>query len=235
MSQKDQLAHPKGQGALIVYNALKDDIIHARVAPAARIDEAAVLRRFQVSRTPVREALARLELEGLVERSPRSGLRAARLTDHSLNAFLEGFSALGLPVVRIAAQRRTSGQLAQIADAANRFAALAARTDPVAMAETSKAFYAAIARAAQNPFFEPHFRALLDERMRIFIIAAELCSDEERRQAADLEQRHNERILRAIEKAEPAIAEKAFRQHLELVSDRIDKVRLKALEEERSR
>ena len=54
---------PKAQrGAIQVYETLRDDILWLRIAPGSAIDEVALAARFDISRTPVREALNQLQL-----------------------------------------------------------------------------------------------------------------------------------------------------------------------------
>jgi DNA-binding GntR family transcriptional regulator len=56
-----------------VYDALKNEILSGDIAPGEMLSENAIARRFQVSRTPVREALAQLACEGLVQVMPQRG------------------------------------------------------------------------------------------------------------------------------------------------------------------
>ena len=51
---------PKGTGAQAVFQGLREDILHFRLRPGINIEEPALEKRFNVSRTPVREALIRL-------------------------------------------------------------------------------------------------------------------------------------------------------------------------------
>jgi DNA-binding GntR family transcriptional regulator len=56
-----------------VYDALKHDILEMTIAPGEPLDETRLSRRFSMSRTPVREALVRLHVDGLVTRHPDGG------------------------------------------------------------------------------------------------------------------------------------------------------------------
>ena len=56
-----------------VYKALRKDILHGEIPPGTRLTETQLAEKFQISRTPVREALSRLKNEGLVYASPGSG------------------------------------------------------------------------------------------------------------------------------------------------------------------
>ncbi|WP_341976416.1 GntR family transcriptional regulator [Microbacterium sp. LWO13-1.2] len=85
MSALDQLpAFSVGARTMLgdeVYFALQQSILDGTVPPDARINAGELARRFDVSPTPVREALARLESDGLVEKLPLRGYRTTDLLD----------------------------------------------------------------------------------------------------------------------------------------------------------
>ncbi|HEU0150820.1 MAG TPA: GntR family transcriptional regulator, partial [Bradyrhizobium sp.] len=60
-----------------IYTSLRREILSCAIPPGAEIRDAAFAERFSVSRSPVRDALLRLEAEGLVLIHPRKGYRAA--------------------------------------------------------------------------------------------------------------------------------------------------------------
>jgi len=97
-----------------VYDALKKDILSGALPPGATLREEELARRHQVSRTPVREALGRLESEGLASRHQGSGLLVSELGPdeivdlYVLREALEGLAA------RLAASRRTETDLARL-------------------------------------------------------------------------------------------------------------------------
>lgn len=62
-----------------VTNALRDEILSGALEPGSRLRQEDLARRFRVSRIPIREALRRLETEGLVHLVPNSGAWIARL------------------------------------------------------------------------------------------------------------------------------------------------------------
>ncbi|GAA2551706.1 GntR family transcriptional regulator [Mycolicibacterium diernhoferi] len=73
-----------------VYQRLREDLISQEIPPGAALKEIPLSERFGVSKTPIREALARLESDGLVEIAPYRGARAkwytARDFDHLYEA-----------------------------------------------------------------------------------------------------------------------------------------------------
>jgi DNA-binding GntR family transcriptional regulator len=105
---------PRRSHADSVYEAVKRDILSGALAPGATLREEELARRHDVSRTPVREALGRLEAEGLAARHQGSGLLVTELGPdeivdlYVLREALEGLAA------RIAASRRTETDLARL-------------------------------------------------------------------------------------------------------------------------
>lgn len=97
-----------------MYDALKKDILSGSLAPGAILREEDLARRHQVSRTPVREALNRLEAEGLAARHAGSGLLVSELgTDEIIDLYVLREALEGL-AARLAASRRTEIDLARL-------------------------------------------------------------------------------------------------------------------------
>lgn len=131
-----------------VYERLREEIVSGRLDSGAPLVEAAVAARYGTSRTPVREALRRLEQDGLVERGDR-GLRVRTrgpeeiLEIYEVRILLEGAAARG------AAERSTALDLMRIKNAADAMAS-ADRGDPDAMAAANQAFHEEIWAASHN-------------------------------------------------------------------------------------
>ncbi|MGN0466590.1 MAG: GntR family transcriptional regulator [Lachnospiraceae bacterium] len=91
----------------VVFNTLRQAIITGEFAPGERLMEIALADRLGVSRTPVREAIRKLELEGLVVMIPRKGAEVAKITEKSLKEVLEVRSALEELAASLACERIT--------------------------------------------------------------------------------------------------------------------------------
>jgi len=76
--QMNDLSHPLMRAD--IYAILRREILSCAIAPGAEIKDAEFAERFSVSRSPVRDALLRLEAEGLVLINPRKGYRAAPIS-----------------------------------------------------------------------------------------------------------------------------------------------------------
>jgi DNA-binding GntR family transcriptional regulator len=132
---------------LLQYRRLRDRILAGELAPGAVIIEASVSAEAGISRTPIREALARLEVDRLVERVGRS-MRVRRRSVEEIVELHEVRGALETEVARLAAIRRTTVDVARF-----RFVADLAREaggDPAATARAHEAWHAQLRITARN-------------------------------------------------------------------------------------
>lgn len=95
----------------VVREALRDAIIHGVLAPGERLMEFQLAEQLGVSRTPVREAIRRLELEGFVVMVPRRGTYVADLSMKDINNVFEVRMALDVLAAGLAAERITDEEL----------------------------------------------------------------------------------------------------------------------------
>ena len=112
--------------------------------------EIALAERLGVSRTPVREAMRKLELEGLVVMIPRRGAQVANITEKDLNDVLEVRIALENLSIENACARMTEEQLAELWKAAKDFEATMAEGNLVKLAEADVAFHEVIYKSSDN-------------------------------------------------------------------------------------
>ena len=88
--------------------AIADDIVSGRLDPGARLDESSLATRYEVSRTPVREALGQLSAIGLIDRRPNRGAVVAVLSDELLASMFEAMTELEAICARLSAERMTT-------------------------------------------------------------------------------------------------------------------------------
>lgn len=106
-----------------------------------RLDERRMALRLGISRTPIREALARLAQDGLVEIVPRKGVFVRRKSLHEILEMIVTWAALESMAARLAAERATARDLRALRKAALRHSAEAARGDLDAYSEANIAFH----------------------------------------------------------------------------------------------
>lgn len=132
------------------YLRLRRDIEDGLFAPAQRLDERALSERLGVSRTPVRHALARLVHDGLAQRSPYQGIYVRSFSVKDVEDLYIVRSALEQLAARLAAQRASAEELAQVREFANRCRDCGEQGDTVGLGEADRLFHEAIVAASQN-------------------------------------------------------------------------------------
>ena len=106
-----RLAEPaRGYGAIHVFERLRDEILSLELRPGQLIDEASLAARFDVSRSPVREALVRLAAEGLVETVPNKGTIVTPLNIEEFPQYIDALDLIQRAVYRLAAPQQHGGR-----------------------------------------------------------------------------------------------------------------------------
>src|SRR5437762_5573777 len=132
-----------------VYARLRDWILRGPLEPGEIIRDADIAQVLGVSRTPVREALLRLEGEGLVETAPARWTRGAPLKLDQAENLYEIGAVLDSYAAEKATLRLTDADLEGMQRAMDR---LFETTDPIELQDADDAFHAVYYKAAGNPF-----------------------------------------------------------------------------------
>lgn len=134
-----------------VHASLRQAIVDGTLAPGERLRDAELERWLGVSRTPIREALLRLERTGLVIARPGRSTTVAPLSHRSTMAAQEVAAALHELAVRTALPHLAAEDLAEMAEANERFADALATSDPDGAIAADDAFHGVAVRVADNP------------------------------------------------------------------------------------
>lgn len=136
-----------------VYRALQDALVTGELAPGQRLRDQQLAAQLGVSRTPVREALQRLEDEGLVETSPRALTRVAPLDAQAARDAFPVVAALHALAARLGVPRLTACDIAEMQSANATLADVIAAASPANVLQAIQAddrFHAALLVAAAN-------------------------------------------------------------------------------------
>ena len=98
----------------VVFNTLRKAILRGELKPGERLMEIQLANKLGVSRTPIREAIRKLELEGLVLMIPRKGAEVAQITEKNMQDVLEVRKALEELSVQLACERITPEQVEEM-------------------------------------------------------------------------------------------------------------------------
>ncbi len=134
----------------VVFNTLRQAILRGELKPGERLMEIQLANKLGVSRTPIREAIRKLELEGLVLMIPRKGAEVAEITEKSLRDVLEVRRALEELAVGLVCEKITDEQIQDLKDAAEEFKESLKSGDITRIAEADVKFHDVIYMATDN-------------------------------------------------------------------------------------
>ena len=134
----------------VVFNTLRRAILRGELKPGERLMEIQLANKLGVSRTPIREAIRKLELEGLVLMIPRKGAEVAEITEKNLRDVLEVRCALEELAVQLACDRIDKAGILDLHAAADRFKGRLDSDDITQIAEADEAFHDVIFKATGN-------------------------------------------------------------------------------------
>ena len=193
-----------------VYGELRQAILDARIyddATDLRLDERTLAEQLGISRTPVREALARLAQEGLVEIQPRKGVFILRKTRDEILEMITVWAALESMAARLATERATDAEIASLRRLASGFETDAARAHIDDYSEANITFHQRILELGACPMLKNiadglfvHVRAVRSRAMRE--------SDRFSRSVVD-----HLHIIEAIERRDGDLASTRVREH----------------------
>lgn len=192
---------------------LEEMIVSGALHPGERLDEFELAKRFNVSRTPVREAVKSLAAKGLIEARPRQGLFVATISIPILLEMFQMMAALEGLCTRLAARRATSAEREGLREINVRLTAALAQNDPARFYDINAEFHELLYDAAHTQFIAAQTRAL---RRRVAAYRRYVTFRPGRMTATITE---HERILDAIESADGEAAFRAASEHVNLLGD----------------
>lgn len=134
----------------VVFNTLRQAILRGELKPGERLMEIQLANKLGVSRTPIREAIRKLELEGLVLMIPRKGAEVAEITEKSLRDVLEVRRALEELAVQLCCEKITKDEIQELVQAADDFKEVVKHGDLTEIAEADVHFHDIIYLATEN-------------------------------------------------------------------------------------
>jgi DNA-binding GntR family transcriptional regulator len=192
---------------------LENQILNGELKPGEQLDEANLARRFNVSRTPVREALKQLSASGLVDTRPRQRAVVAKMTIADLIYSFEIMAVLEGACARFAAQRHTAEDRLTIRAAFESCCKMTEKEDPDAFYRANKDFHNSIYAASHNPLLGDQTIAL---RRRLEPYRRQITFHPGPMARSDVEHGH---IMQAIFDMDGAGADRLMRAHLDMLSN----------------
>ena len=134
----------------VVFNTLRQAILTGELKPGERLMEIHLANRLGVSRTPIREAIRKLELEGLVTMIPRRGAEVAQITEKSMKDVLEVRRTLDALSAELACERISPEEEEALKKACQNFEEAVKTKDAKIIAKADVAVHDIIAAATGN-------------------------------------------------------------------------------------
>jgi DNA-binding GntR family transcriptional regulator len=190
------------------YKQIKEKIVTIEMKPGAVIREVELMKDLELGRTPIREALKRLQSENLVIATPRRGMFVSDVAITDLTQIYEIRVELEALCARLAADRINSKQLIEMKTLADQLRTVD-KTDFGQIMDLDCRFHELLYQAANNKFLSDELDHLHNLSLRIWYMALAYTRPEDIDVDAHIE------ILSAIEARDSLHAETRMRKHIE--------------------
>ena len=166
--------------AEIAYNQIRGDIISCRLAPGQRVTERGLVTSLGMSMASVRNAMTRLDQEGLLVTQPRKGSVVAPLTLHSVGKLFDFWALLAPEIARTGIPALSDAQLAEITETGTRLDAQvvpgdddATRANLLAAIDAALQIFTLIAESSDNPYLLAAHHRINGELSRVWRLVIE--------------------------------------------------------------
>jgi DNA-binding GntR family transcriptional regulator len=210
----------RGFGVKKAYDLLRREILDLTLPPGSPIDEVQLADRLALSRTPIREALARLATEGLIHTLPNRSTMVSNIDFLNLPSYFDALTLMYRVTTRLAAQNSQAGDLDIIRSHQQQFANAVSKHDALAMISTNRDLHAAIAEAGRNPYYTTFFVRLLDDGRRLLRLYYQSFDD---RPPATVIEEHED-IIAAISARDVDASDRLAKAHADQIVRQIQKL-----------
>ncbi len=197
-----------------VHAQLRADILSCRILPGAEIREAELAARFEVSKSPVRDALMHLEREGLVISSPRQGYRVSPVSLSDVQDMFHLRTVLERACMERIVHLASDAQLAAL-DAFRQFDAHRWEGGFVAY---NRAFHGTLAELSHNKRMRDQINDLIDQMERV--VRVSLANVSQEHPVSPVEE--HSRIIDALQERKARRAARLAEQHIATAAHRVN-------------
>jgi GntR family transcriptional regulator, rspAB operon transcriptional repressor len=192
------------------YDRVLEAIVFGDLKPGAAVDEKGLAQKFDVGIAGVHDALARLEIEGMVQRQPRIGTKIAPIGVRELHDLYETRIIVEPTCARIAATRADEQDLERLGRCGERFQQIGDSPDLRELVSVDQAFHRIVAAATKNQYLERQVTVLSNNALRFWCAnAPKLTEGAMREDILD-----HMKVVAAIKGRDPGAAEDAMRHLL---------------------
>ena len=193
----------------VVFNTLRNAILTGELEPGERLMEIKLADKLGVSRTPIREAIRKLELEGLVVMTPRKSAEVARITKEDLTDVLEVRRVLECLAIDLSCENVTKEEIDEMEENLGKFVEAIRKNDITEIALIDVAFHEIIYKSTRNRRL---IQILGNLREQMYRYRMEYIKDKETRESLAREHRI---IIDSIIKKDNEAGRKAILEHID--------------------
>jgi len=194
-----------------VFDVIRQAIITGELYPNQRLVESEIARKLEISRTPVRDALNRLKIQGYVSQLPRRGWIVVPHSKRHIRNLFEVRDALESMAVRLACQRVTQEQLDRAAQYHEQSKEVLHGQDVARLVELNIAFHMELYEGCDNEQLLSLIKTFMDSFLYTRLVRVFTAKDWQR----NVITQHG-CILQAVEQRNPRRAEKAIHEHMQI-------------------
>ncbi|GBF28164.1 HTH-type transcriptional repressor RspR [bacterium MnTg02] len=193
-----------------IYDSLKTAIMNMNIYDEnaeLRLDERKLSEQFGISRTPLREALARLDHEGLVRIMPRRGVFIVRKSKQEILEMITVWAALESMAARLITETASNAEISQLRTMFSTFDGNRVLAHIDEYSEANIKFHQSILAISKNELLKQTANDLF---MHVRAIRARTISEEDRANRSIVDHMH---IIEALEARDTDLAERLVREH----------------------
>lgn len=197
----------------IVFETIRSAIVQGELKPGERLMEVQLADELGVSRTPVRESIRKLELEGLVKMVPRKGAYVTPMSSTDLVEMMEIRGALEGLVARLAAVNATEEEIQALHESNDGFENAIGESDYDGIIDDDIEFHEILYKACGNGRLRSMIHSLREQMLRMRVEYVHNVTD-----MHPLRGQHRA-IIEGIENRDPEAAELAAKAHIDTTKD----------------
>lgn len=199
----------------MVYEELKMQILTGAIVPGTRMMEVELAKEIGVSRTPIREAIRKLEKEGLVTIEPRRGAYASQISTEDMVEILEVRQNMEGLAAFFAASRMKPEQLAELKDVSNKYNTAVCEGNMENMIKHDTRFHRIIVESCNNKILEQ-----MIEQLQELVLRFRYIYYDNFRRAENMPEEHK-MIMDAIENGDADAARDAADVHIDRLKEMV--------------
>ncbi|HLO29906.1 MAG TPA: GntR family transcriptional regulator [Anaerolineales bacterium] len=151
-----------------IYEQIKHDIITCKLAPGAPLSENQFVDRFQVSKTPIREALTSLVQDGLVEYAPNRGFMVTPVSVSDIQEIFEARMFFETELFRLALKKISDAEIDQLERQSQVDGDTKSPNYAEVFLESNRKFHESLAAVSRNSRLLWYYETLMNEAQRLF-------------------------------------------------------------------